>query len=153
MEAAEYASQNEKSKFTQMADTCINAMVRLINFDESPICRILGMTQEEECDFLSKERREDIIARCYNGKSRSESFAALNEWIRKNGHQHTQHQGPDGKPIHMSACPVCMKAARKAMVHRFRADTKSTTAEYFKALVKAINHPPAPEPTQPVSQG
>lgn len=137
--AAIHGDDLEARKYRDDAEKCINSMVRLINFPESKVARILGVTEAYECAFLTKERAEDIVAECYDRRDRQATFTSLQGWVKANGHLHTHVQGPDARPVHMTACPHCMDEARKVLVRSYRKDANSATADYFKDLISSLN--------------
>lgn len=139
-EACEWEGQVvEASQLRRKAESCLNSMIRLVNFPESPVALMMGVTQQEVCDFLSKDVVEEMVASVYDRTDRAKTFAGLSNWIRTNGHKHAQVLDHNAKSKHMTSCSVCMTAAKQALVMRFRSDTQSGTANYFKSLIGYMN--------------
>jgi hypothetical protein len=123
----------------RQAESCLNSMIRLVNFPESPVALVMEVSRVEQCPFLTNEELEELVARCYDRRNRPATFAALTEWIRTNGHRHSKIQNHVAESKHMTACPVCMDKAKQALVFKFRSDTQSDTANYFRSLIGYMN--------------
>ena len=138
-EQATLGNASESTKFRKAAEGCINSMVRLINFKESPVAILLGVSETEECGFLPKEELDELTTWCYRPKSRRETFDRLTQWVKANGHKHSQVMNDRGDQIHMVDCPVCMAKAKQSLISRFRADSSTVAGQYFRELTTKLN--------------
>ena len=139
-EEAEFRGEALQAKnLRKKGERCLNSMIRLINFPASPVALLLNVSGLATCEFLTKERAEDLVAFAYNGKDRNQTFNRLGEWVRLNGHHHVQVQDHVAESKHMTACDVCMTKSKQLLVNRYRADTHNVTADYFKGLIMSLN--------------
>lgn len=137
---ASVGNDSEAIKLRKAAEGCINSMVRLINFKESPVAMLLGVSGVEDCTFLPKEELDELVASCYNNRSRRKTFEALDQWVKTNGHRHSLIMNDHGENIHMVNCEICMAKTKQALVNRFRGDTRTVAADWFKDLTSYMNN-------------
>ena len=105
----------------------------------SPLLPLLGITDAQGCDFLSKEKRLGKITKW--GMAQADPFLALNAWQFKDQKHGGEKVGEDGARVEMHQCKTCMEAAHTSLVRTWRNTRTKGEIKYMIGLISVLKKP------------